>query len=255
MAVAKARRSQIQNAGFLSAVIAGGREQKRKGGPIQGSENRRPFLSSPAFPPATKAERDRFDLRHAWLFRLAADTDGDAGQGDADDGEPEPLTDDEVKNPRLKALSDEAAKRRNRAKAEKERADAAEAKVKALEEGQANTETLLGQVREGQMENAFLRVAFGKVADVDAAWKLADKTGVSITNEGVVEGLDAVLAKVLEKHPYLAPKPTDPDAQALADRFPALSPSGKPNNGPRGSKDSVDYEKLAKLFPALRGRR
>lgn len=158
-----------------------------------------------------------------------------------------------MKNPRIKQLSDEAAKHRTKAKAERERADAAEAKLKEFE-GQANT-SLLGQVREGQMENAFLRVAFGRVADVDAAWKLADKTGVTITNEGVVEGLEDVLTKVLEKHPYLLPKPAEQVDKDLADKFPALTASGRPNNGKRGSTDSVDYEKLAKQFPALRSRR
>jgi hypothetical protein len=122
-------------------------------------------------------------------------------------------------------------------------------------EGQTNTEALVGQVRRGQLENAFLRVAFGKVADVDAAWKLADMTGVTITNEGTVEGLDEVQAKILEKHPYLATRSMDSNADALADTFPALTASGRPNNGKRGSKDTVDYETLAKRFPALRGRR
>ncbi len=217
---------------------------------------------APTSPPATKAEPDPFDLRHAWLYTLAADTDGGSAEGgddagsdpDPDDDEGVQPTEEELKVPRIKQLSDEAAKRRMQAKAEKERADAAEAKLKALE-GEANTETLLGQVREGQMENAFLRVAFGKVTDVDAAWKLADRNGVTITNDGTVEGLEEVLTKVLEKHPYLAPKPTDPAAQALADKFPALLPSGRPNNGKKDSKDSVDYGFLEKRFPALRGRR
>src|SRR5688572_5025398 len=79
------------NAGFLPALVAGGREQKRKGGPIHmGSENR-PCLGSPAFPPATKAERDTFDLRLAWLPMLASAgrPEGEAGEG-GDDGASHP---------------------------------------------------------------------------------------------------------------------------------------------------------------------
>jgi hypothetical protein len=231
---------------------------KRKGGPINGSENR-PFLGSPEpLLPAVAAERDPFDLRVAWpTFVPAGRPEGETGEGGADEDtdDLEPLTDDEVKNPRIKALSDEAAKRRNQAKVEKERADAAEAKLKEFE-GQANTETLLGQLREGQMENAFLKLAFGKVADVDAAWKLADKAEVKVNEDGTVEGLDEVLAKVLEKHPYLTPKPAEQVDPALVDKFPALEhASGRPNNGKKNSKDAVDYEKLAKQFPALRSRR
>jgi hypothetical protein len=241
------------NAGFLPALIAGKGECKGSVGPITAPRT----VTGPSSPvpfPATKAERDTFDLRLAWpTFAPAGRPEGEAGEGGADEDtdDLEPLTEDEVKNPRLKKLSDEAAKRRNQAKAEKERADAAEARLKEFE-GQANTETLLGQLREGQMENAFLKMAFGKVADVDAAWKLADKAGVTITNEGTVEGLDEVLAKVLEKHPYLTPKPAEQVDKELADRFPALTPSGRPNNGRKNDKDAVDYSVLEKKFPALR---
>jgi hypothetical protein len=164
-------------------------------------------------------------------------------------------TEEELKVPRIKQLSDEAAKWRNKLReAEKALADLTKERGRA-DTAEANSKTAVDQLRDTRMENAFLKMAFGKVADVDAAWKLADKTGVTITTEGVVEGLEDVLAKVLEKHPYLLPKPTEQVDKDLVDKFPALTPSGRPNNGKKNGTDAVDYEKLAKQFPALRGRR
>lgn len=164
-------------------------------------------------------------------------------------------TADEVKVRRIKQLSDEAAKWRTKFReAEKALADLAGVKGRA-DTAETNSKTTVGQLREGRMENAFLKVAFGKVADVDAAWKLTDgmRAEVKVNEDGTVEGLEAVLAKVLESFPYLTPKPAEQVDQV--DSFQPLTPSGRPNNGKRNGTDSVDYEKLAKLFPALRGRR
>lgn len=258
--------SDKQNAGFLAALIAGGR------GKGAASSSGAALALPP--PPATKAERDQFDLRLAWLPMLASAGRPEGGAEEGHDGDlPTPQgsaspslpsgedtdgvqpTEEELKVPRIKQLSDEAAKWRNKFRdAEKALAELTNEKGRA-DTAEANSKGLVDQLRGARMENAFLRTATGKVADLEAAWKLADKAEVKVNEDGTVEGLDAVLAKVLEKHPYLTPKPTEPADKELADRFPALLPSGRPNNGKKGSTDAVDYEKLAKLFPALRGRR
>lgn len=190
------------------------------------------------------------DLRSAWLCTLprAADSageGGDSGQGTPPD--PPPPADDateeneptaeEIKNPRIKELSEEAKSHRLAARAEKERADTAEAK----------TGELTDALRTARMENAFLRAALGKVDDLDAAWKLADRTGVTITDDGTVTGMDEVVAKLVDRYPYLRPE-EDPAPFTP----PPTEPSGRPFNGPRRSDEVTNRAVLEKKFPALR---
>lgn len=103
------------------------------------------------------------------------------------------------------------------------------------------------------MFNAFLLASSGQVADPDAAWKLADKTGVTIDDDGKVTGMDDVITKTLEKYPYLSPKPADDNAP-LVDKFPALQPSGRQTNGKAKMGEGLNRRTLESKFPAL-GRR
>src|SRR3712207_1343221 len=87
------------------------------------------------------------DLRLAWLPTIlragstagegdgepAADPPPPAGEGGADGDQPDEPTEEELRNPRIKKLSDEAAKHRVTAKTEKDRADAAEARATKAE--------------------------------------------------------------------------------------------------------------------------
>jgi hypothetical protein len=160
----------------------------------------------------------------------------------ADDGN-EGAGEDEVQNPRIKQLSDEAARHRTTAKAEKERADAAEAKTTDLE----------AALHEARMFNAFILAAVGKVADVDAAWKLADKVGATLAEDGAVSGMEDVVAATLRKYPYLSPKPAEDLPEGLGDKFPALQPSGRQTNAKR-QDGALNRSALASKFPALRRR-
>jgi hypothetical protein len=153
-----------------------------------------------------------------------------ADDKDADDGE-------DVRNPELKKLHDEAARYRTSAKAEKERADAA---AEAL--------------RAARIENAFLRAAVGKVTDTDAAFKLADTTDLTIDDDGNVTDVDDVVAEVVERYPYLRPEVTDDDL-IYGEDVPPTQPSGRSTNYKRTSDDgSGNRAVLESKFPALRGR-
>ena len=161
----------------------------------------------------------------------------------------------DVKNPKLKALSDEAARHRMNAKAEKERADAAEAKATELE---TRTTELEERLHDQLIRGAFLLATTGKVTDSEAAWKLADMSKVLVEDDGTVKGMDEAIAAVVKQYPYLQPE--DPDAvddttKALRDRFPALQPSGRQTNGTRQGDNPVNLTALERKFPALRNRR
>lgn len=171
---------------------------------------------------------------------IPADTGGD--DDDEHDGD-EPTVGD-VRDPERQKLSREAARYRTSAKAEKDRADAAETRIGSLEE----------LVRGLVAQNAFLRAAGGTIADVDAAWKLADHDALTINDDGTVDGIDGALAQVIERYPYVAAQPTtEPDP--LVQKFPALLPSGRPTNAKRKTDTgALNVAALAAKYPAL-GRR
>src|SRR5689334_17987058 len=114
------------------------------------------------------------DLRNGWQPTLAraADTAGEGG----DNGDTHP------------PAPAENARRRHEAKAERERADAAETKLAGLTD----------ELRSARMEAAFVRSGFGVLDDLDAAWKLADKAGVTIADDGTVTGMEEVVSKLLD---------------------------------------------------------
>ncbi len=118
--------------------------------------------------------------------------------------------DTEARNPRVKELSDEAARRRREARDWRQRAEAAEARLAELEGddraeddddedqgGSGATADARGQGRgsEGppeaddeqpdhslRVENAFLRHAHAAgIAEVDDAWKLIDQSAITVS--------------------------------------------------------------------------
>ncbi len=172
-----------------------------------------------------------------------------AGEGGAGEGE------GDVKNPRLKQLSDEAARHRMNAKAEKDRADAAEAKATELE---TRTTELEERLHDQLIRGAFLLATTGKVTDSEAAWKLADMSKVLVEDDGTVKGMDEAIAAVVKQYPYLQPEDSgsvDDTTKALRERFPALEPSGRPMNSRPQGDNPVNTAALERKFPALRNRR
>ncbi len=141
------------------------------------------------------------------------------------------------------------------AKAEKDRADAAEAKASELE---TRTTELEERLHDQLIRGAFLLAATGKVTDSEAAWKLADMSKVLVEEDGTVKGMDEAKAAAVKQYPYLQTEDSDTvddTTKALRERFPALEPSGRPTNGPRYGGDPVNLTALERKFPALKNRR
>lgn len=207
------------------------------------------------------------DLRFAWLDTLSragntagGDDDGD-GEPDPDDSPPaDDLPDDDdgtnddqddetVSHPRIKKLSEEAKRHRLAAKAEKERADRAEA---ALAQAQGDD-----QVRALRLELAAIKHNATRpepFKDVEAAMAMVDLSAVTVDEDGTVSGLDDALDYVAKKYPYMvddsggAPaRPEDDDTIRRA--------SGRQTNGPRNKATGYNRSALEGKFPALRRRR
>lgn len=242
--------------------------------------------------PATVQDTEpiTWDLRRAFdsAFPLAADTSGDGGSGDSgsgnggdsgdgtgsegDDGSGDTgagSTDDDkdVKDPDKKKLSDEAAAHRNKAKAEKERADAAEAKLREYEDkNKSELEKAQRDAEEYKKKNEKLQATVS-----DQAVKLAFfESGSAALFKNATTGLRLLKEELGELKPddegNVDSKAIKAKAEALLKEQPYLaadgesasgtggdtgSPSGRANNGKK-SKEQVDFEALAKKYPALR---
>lgn len=174
-----------------------------------------------------------------------SDTDSPSVPADDTDDQDDESSEDEVRHPRIKQLSDEAKRHRHAAKQERDRADNEKQRADGLQE---RVSTLI-------LENAFIKTAVGRVSDFDAALKLMDRTGITITPEGEVTGIDEALAKVIERYPYVA----DDDAPAHTDLNAALAglqASGRPHNGKRQPiAGGTPAKVLRAKFPALGTRR
>lgn len=181
----------------------------------------------------------------------------------------------EVRNPRTKELSDEAARRRREARDWRQRAEAAEARLAELEVddtaeddddedqgGSGATGDARGQRRgsEGppeaddeqpdhslRVENAFLRRAHAAgIAEVDDAWKLIDHSAITVSADGEVEGMDTAVLALTTKYPSLKG-----GTQRGSPSTPT-QPSGRPISGKREQPSGYDAATLQKRFPALR---
>jgi hypothetical protein len=198
-----------------------------------------------------------FDLRAAFSrdhFRMPADVDDSAGgKGEEDVGASgsEDTEDEELEHPRIKQLSDEAAKYRRERNEWRKRAEEAEAKA-----GDAET------VRTLRLELGFERLATkARISDIEAAWRLVedDLRAVKIEDDQVdAERLQQIVDHVVERYPYLRDDYAPSKEEGEGD--PSSSPSdhstnaasGRPVNGRRKSDAGTDFGALAKKFPALR---
>jgi hypothetical protein len=168
---------------------------------------------------------------------------------------------DEGKDPRVKELSDEAARRRVENKAlktqleealqqlkgiedkDKSEVEKATARVAELEAKQAEMETQLQQER---IQRAFLASNKYTWHNAERALSLVDLSEVTIDDDGKVTGLDKALEKLAKSDPYLI-KATDEGGSA------PKGASGAPaGSGSKGEKGAADREKLMAKYPALR---
>lgn len=190
------------------------------------------------------------------------DDTGDTGEAGADD-----KTGDkpEVKDPKTKALSEEAKRHRLAAKAEKKRADDAERALREITEKdkpevdrlKAENEDLnkkVGKLTE-RLQSSAVQGQFGlkhaaKFKDAEDALDILLRRNEFEIDEdtGEVDGLDDAVEELLKKKPYLAASGGKDDE----DDKDSSTPSGRTTNGHKKGKKQTDDEVLARKFPALR---
>lgn len=236
-------------------------------------------------PAATSLDQMVLDLRpyfRSVVVAFAKDDDKDDGD-DKNDGEKDEggeggsatgaddkskesggtgTKDDDVKDPDKKRLSEEAARHRVAAKSEKERADAAEAKLRELEDKDKSElekvtrdrDELQGKVEKqsATIADQALRLAFfesGASAlfkNPVTARKLLDLSALKADEDGQYDAKEvkALADALLKAEPYLAADGSGSEGSTES--------GGSPNNG-RKTKDA-DREALKKKFPALANR-
>lgn len=167
---------------------------------------------------------------------------GEEGSGGAPATPPETTEEPTTTEPISQADYDAALERMRaadrRAAANQQRADAAEA-----------------QANELRVRAAFERAALTgerRFVDVDAAWRLAEdhRAGLTVDDDGHVEGLDRVLGHIAERYPYLLAD--DPTPAASEPGYMPTPTTPKPS-GQRHKDPGYDVKKLREKYPALRG--
>lgn len=166
--------------------------------------------------------------------------------------------DDKTKDPRVKELSDENARRRHEAKRLADELAEAKAKLKEHEDAdKSETEKLSGQVaelkdqvaqlikvnQELSIKNAFLADKKHNWRNPDSAMKLIDLSEVEVAKDGTITGLDKAIKALAESDSYLLEQ-TDEDTGL------PKQPSGERPKPPQ-SKGQKTREDLIKRFPAL----
>lgn len=91
-----------------------------------------------------------------------------------------------------------------------------EARDKASSLEQGNKE-LTVKTKEALLKSSVVALAAGKFQDAEVAFKLLDRSGVTVSDDGTVEGVEAALASLAEQYPFLKRKgvsstnPTNPN--------------------------------------------
>lgn len=140
--------------------------------------------------------------------------------GDEDHSE----EDDKTKDPRIKELSDENAKRRNEAKRLADELAKAQAKLKEIDDAdKSETERLTSEVTELKERNAQLinvnkelsiKIAFlsdkkHTWRNPDSALRLIDLSEVDIDEDGKITGLDKAIKALADSDSYLLEPPDE----------------------------------------------
>lgn len=157
--------------------------------------------------------------------------------GNGDEDPPEPEGDDEEdddKDPRIKELSDEAAKYRVRAK-----------------DAETRAETVATELQRARVELAVRRDAAKRdkpFADLDVVLKVLDVESIATDDDDNPVEVGTALDRLAERHPYLLAEQAAP----IQRTNPSVgSPSGTSMNRDKNKGAGIDYEKLAKKYPVL----
>lgn len=198
---------------------------------------------------------------------------GDGGDsGGADDGKPatsgQPATVSKAEYDALMARM-QAADRAKLASEQKlkelESKDQSELEKaqKALADANGKVEALTKRQTDMITQNAFLTVPDAPVWHSNsAALKLLDTSLLTVGDDGVVQGMEAAVAKLKSDHPYLVKTDASGDGDKDGGKDGGKPkggggqkpPSGQSNNGGGGGGKQVDRKALEQRFPALRGR-
>jgi hypothetical protein len=175
--------------------------------------------------------------------------------GDEDHSE----EDDKAKDPRIKELSDENARRRNEAKRLAEELTKAQARLKEIDDAdKSETERLnskiieqekriaelVGVNKELSIKNAFLADKKHAWRNPDSALKLLDLGEVDIDEDGKITGLDKAIKKLADSDSYLLEPPDENTGLPK-------QPSGDRTRQTPADKSTKKREDLIKRFPAL----
>lgn len=121
-----------------------------------------------------------------------------------------------------------------------------------LADAKTAMETMKTQLSQAQMEVAFLKDNSHKWKNPAAALKLADLSGVEVTEDGTVKGLKQALDALAKSDAYLLDAETDDGTNKDDKNKGGAGRTGiHPQNGQTGSNARADLEKK---FPGLRGR-
>lgn len=196
------------------------------------------------------------------------DPKGDPGDNDDPEGQKKTTEDgggSDKGDPQAKihALTEEKQRQYDRRMEAESRAEAAEARVRDLEnkdksdeersaarltELETENESLHGLLKTSRLENAFLKDNTYKWHNPDRAMALADLSEVEIDKDGKVHGLKDALKRLAEAEPYLLKPEDDKDDRREEPSTP--TPGRKTAKGKSKSQDEED-EALKRKFPAL----
>jgi len=190
-------------------------------------------------------------------FDGSDDDDDNGHEEDDEEGDDEEQDDEgEEEPPRTRPERQAARYRTQRNTARKERdelrTEVYELKTKLKGADEKGT----GDERDAlRIELAFARAAGGQFVDEDAAWKLADRALMTVSDDGSVTGAEEAVEALAEANPFLlAPAPDD---KPTKDRNPfnEARSSGRVMNGRKktaGETSTYDVASLQKIYPALR---
>lgn len=114
--------------------------------------------------------------------------------------------------------------------------------------------TLRESVKQERIRNAFITAATAaNIAYVDDAWSLADRSGVSVGDDGNVVGIDAVIASLIESKPFLvATNTTKP--KTIGDPPPTVDEKARTLEAQlEDAKKRKDFSKVVELSNKLKG--
>ncbi|GAK03261.1 phage capsid and scaffold [Geomicrobium sp. JCM 19037] len=132
---------------------------------------------------------------------------------------------------KLGDLEKEAEERRLAEMSEKERAEELAQKYQAEKDAMSQQLTAYQeQVKQERINNAFITQATtANIAYIDDAIKLADLSAVEVGEDGVVKGVESVIAQLTESKPYLLAQKETPQPKQVG---------GGASNGGQGTDKS-----------------